>query len=197
MSELEAVQKMKDGMLVKAMQKPAVQKSIEIGKEVALEVGMELLDEATGGVASLAFGVAGSRRGRKTGGSASGSGTGRSEPQATQKDRSPDKDQANEQKLRKVANGDLDYSGEVRKKGIQIRSREEEMVKIRRNHLVSLQKVRGREILLMHTVVITNVSNKEQMITIIKLGNGHLLRRHLHPMDLTGQTEKQKKQQIY
>ncbi|WP_253957087.1 toxin C-terminal domain-containing protein [Paenibacillus oleatilyticus] len=117
MSELEAVQKMKDGMLAKAMQKPAVQKSIEIGKEVALEVGMELLDEATGGVASLAFGVAGSRRGRKTGGSASGSGTGRSEPQATQKDRSPDKDQANEQKLRKVANGDSDYSGEVPKKG--------------------------------------------------------------------------------
>ncbi|KPV58256.1 hypothetical protein QJ48_17400 [Paenibacillus sp. A3] len=58
-------------------------------------------------------------------------------------------------------------------------------------------QLRGREILLMHTVVITNVSNKEQMITIIKLGNGHLLRRHLHPMDLTGQTEKQKKQQIY
>ncbi|WP_254495413.1 contractile injection system protein, VgrG/Pvc8 family [Brevibacillus sp. RS1.1] len=117
MSELEAVQKMKDGMLAKAMQKPAVQKSIEIGKEVALEVGMELLDEATGGVASVAFGVAGSRRGRKTGGSASGSGTGRSEPQATHKDRSPDKDQANEQKLRKVANGDSDYSGEVPKKG--------------------------------------------------------------------------------
>lgn len=117
MSELEAVQKMKDGMLAKAMQKPAVQKSIEIGKEVALEVGMELLGEATGGVASLALGIAGSRRGRKTGGSASGSGTGRSEPQATQKDRSPDKDQANEQKLREVANGDSDYSGEVPKKG--------------------------------------------------------------------------------
>ncbi|MGK5507072.1 hypothetical protein ACSNN5_03025 [Brevibacillus formosus] len=117
MSELEAVQKLKDSMLAKAMQKPAVQKTMEIGKEVGLELGMELLDEATGGVASLAFGIAGSRRGRKTGGSASGSGTGRSEPQATQKDRSPDKDQANEQKLRKVANGDSDYSGEVPKKG--------------------------------------------------------------------------------